>query len=155
METLVAFLLLCVEVAFFYKVLVGDNKPSTADHFDFSKSEKELDVLQEQRNQLRVLEALKTDIDICSAKDNVCKYFTLSWSNEATGEQFEYEFVINDSNTDTANAMKNLAIKESYQMRIDYQNNLNMIGVRSGVSTSPLSYYKDSKASNVVENNRK
>ena len=155
METLVAFLLLCVEVAFFYKVLVRNSKPSGVDHFDFGKSEKELDTLQEQRNQLRVLEALKTDIDICSAKDNVCKYFTLSWNNEATGEQFEYEFVVSDSDTNIANAIKNLANKESYQMRIDYQNNLNMIGVRSGVSPSPLSYCKDSKASSAVENNRK
>jgi len=104
------------------------------------RSEQELDRLNKQKEELRALEYLITDVEACSNSDGLYKYFTLSWLNENTGEALEYQFFIYDKKSAIAKSMIELADVERARLRPEYQKSLDMIGKRS---RSPINKVPD------------
>lgn len=101
------------------------------DELNFIRSEQELDKINKQKDELRALEYLITDINACSDADGLYKYFTLSWLNENTGEALEYQFFIYDKKSAVAKSMVELADVERARLRPEYQKSLDLIGKRS------------------------
>lgn len=101
------------------------------DELNFIRSEQELDKINKQKDELRALEYLITDINACSDVDGLYKYFTLSWLNENTGEALEYQFFIYDKKSAIAKSMVELADVERARLRPEYQKSLDLIGKRS------------------------
>lgn len=108
-----------------------DNEENNNDNLDFAKAEQSIDEINKQRDELRVLEYLITDIEVCSTKAGTHKVFTLSWVNEATGESKEYDFFVWDSDSELGYALTNLAYAERNRIRPEFEQNLKTIGERS------------------------
>jgi len=121
----------------FWRFLIPHKK---VDDLNFIRSEQELDRLNKQKEELRALEYLITDVEACSNSDGLYKYFTLSWLNENTGEALEYQFFIYDKKSAIAKSMIELADIERARLRPEYQKSLDMIGKRS---RSPINKVPD------------
>lgn len=115
-----------------YKKVKGKTENDEEDDtLDFIKAEQGIDEINKQRNDLRVLEYLITDIEVCNMKAGTHKVFTLSWVNETTGESKEYDFFVWDSDSELGYALTNLAYAERNRIRPEFEQNLKTIGERS------------------------
>lgn len=115
-----------------YKKVKGKTENDEEDDtLDFIKAEQGIDEINKQRDELRVLEYLITDIEVCSTKAGTHKVFTLSWVNETTGESKEYDFFVWDSDSELGYALTNLAYAERNRIRPEFEQNLKTIGERS------------------------
>lgn len=128
MDTFLAFIFLMILCYLFWRFLIPHEK---VDDLNFIRSEQELDRLNKQKEELRALEYLITDINACSNSDGLYKYFTLSWLNENTGEKLEYQFFVYDKKSAIAKSMIELADVERARLRPEYQKSLDLIGKRS------------------------
>ena len=137
METLFSVIILIGVGWLCWKFLIPHEK---VDDLNFMRSEQELDRLNKQKEELRALEYLITDVEACSNSDGLYKYFTLSWLNENTGEALEYQFFIYDKKSAVAKSMIELADVERARLRPEYQKSLDMIGKRS---RSPINKVPD------------
>ena len=129
MENLLSLIVLVSFCFAFYCAWKHTHKP--VDQLNFIRTEQELDSLNKQREELRALEYLITDIDACSEVDGLYKYFTLRWMNENTGEVLEYQFFVYDHKSPMAYALKNVADIERQKLRPKFQQSLDMLGSRS------------------------
>lgn len=137
MDTLLSLAILIGIGYLFWRFLIPHKK---VDDLNFIRSEQELDRLNKQKEELRALEYLITDVKACSNSDGLYKYFTLSWLNENTGEALEYQFFIYDKKSAIAKSMIELADVERARLRPEYQKSLDMIGKRS---RSPINKVPD------------
>jgi len=137
MDTLLSLAYLIGIGYLFWRFLISHKK---VDDLNFIRSEQELDRLNKQKEELRALEYLITDVEACSNSDGLYKYFTLSWLNENTGEALEYQFFIYDKKSAIAKSMIELADIERARLRPEYQKSLDMIGKRS---RSPINKVPD------------
>jgi len=137
MDTLLSLAYLIGIGYLFWRFLIPHKK---VDDLNFIRSEQELDRLNKQKEELRALEYLITDVEACSNSDGLYKYFTLSWLNENTGEALEYQFFIYDKKSAIAKSMIELADIERARLRPEYQKSLDMIGKRS---RSPINKVPD------------
>ena len=128
METLFSVIILIGVGWLVWRFLIPHEK---VDDLNFIRSAQELDQLNKQKEELRALEYLITDINACSNSDGLYKYFTLSWLNENTGEALEYQFFIYDKKSAIAKSMIELADVERARLRPEYQKSLDMLGKRS------------------------
>lgn len=107
-----------------------DNNSSKADDLNFNRVEYELDEMLNKAVEVRILENMISDIEIC--KTGVLhKGFTLSWTNEATGQGHTHQFFITDSESEIANALKKAAEIECYRLRSLLQNDIDEMPMRS------------------------
>ncbi|MDE5556855.1 MAG: hypothetical protein K2J32_04060 [Ruminococcus sp.] len=94
--------------------------PAKDDDMNFSRVIEETEKMEVLNRQLQVLENLLTDITICNSGQHH-KGFTLSWINEATGENMSFDFWVSDLSADTAKALSGLADTERSQLRLELQ----------------------------------
>ncbi|MCM1507004.1 MAG: hypothetical protein NC177_07710 [Ruminococcus flavefaciens] len=90
------------------------------DDMDFSRVVEETEKIETCNRQLQTLENLLTDITICNSEQHH-KVFVLSWVNEATGENMSFDFWVNDSESDTAKSLLQLANTERSRLRSELQ----------------------------------
>ena len=132
MDTLLMLVILIFMGYLFWKFFKPQEHEEEAyGELNFIRSEQELDKINKQKDELRALEYLITDINACSDADGLYKYFTLSWLNENTGEALEYQFFIYDKKSAVAKSMVELADVERARLRPEYQKSLDLIGKRS------------------------
>lgn len=132
MDTLLMLVILIFMGYLFWKFFKPqEHEEEIYDELNFIRSEQELDKINKQKDELRALEYLITDINACSDADGLYKYFTLSWLNENTGEALEYQFFIYDKKSAVAKSMVELADVERARLRPEYQKSLDLIGKRS------------------------
>lgn len=129
MDNVLSLVVLILVVGIFYKAWQMTHKPQ--DQLNFLRAEQELQSINEKREELRALEYLITDIDACSKDDGLYKYFTLSWMNENTGENLEYQFFVYDKKSPVGDAIKSLADVERSRLRPEFQRSLDLLGNRS------------------------
>ena len=92
--------------------------PEKDDDMNFSRVIEETEKMEVLNRQLQVLENLLTDITICNSGQHH-KGFTLSWINEATGENMSFDFWVSDPSEDTAKALSELACTERSRLRTE------------------------------------
>lgn len=132
MDTLLSLVILIFMGYLFWKFFKPqEHEEEIHGELNFIRSEQELDKINKQKDELRALEYLITDINACSDVDGLYKYFTLSWLNENTGEALEYQFFIYDKKSAVAKSMVELADVERARLRPEYQKSLDLIGKRS------------------------
>lgn len=132
MDTLLMLVILIFMGYLFWKFFKPqEHEEEIYGELNFIRSEQELDKINKQKDELRALEYLITDINACSDADGLYKYFTLSWLNENTGEALEYQFFIYDKKSAVAKSMVELADVERARLRPEYQKSLDLIGKRS------------------------
>lgn len=90
------------------------------DDMDFSRVIEETEKIEVLSRKLQTLEHLLTDITICNS-GQLHKNFSLHWINEATGESVSFDFWVNDSESDTAEALSGLANMERSRLRSELQ----------------------------------
>lgn len=129
MEGILSLIVLVLLVLGLYKLYNLSHLPE--DQLNFIRAEEELEEINKKKTALRTLEYLITDIDVCSSSDGLYKFFTLSWLNEATGENLEYQFFIYDNKSSMADAVKTLANIEKARIRPEFQECLDKVGIRS------------------------
>jgi hypothetical protein len=136
MDDILCLFVLCGLIYGFYRWYIFTHKPK--DQLNFIRAEQELQVLNEKKEELRALEYLITDVDACSNNDGLYKYFTLSWMNEMTGENLEYQFFVWDNKSPIAVAMKSLADVERERLRPEFQKSLDEVGKKSRKPTNKV-----------------
>ncbi len=94
--------------------------PEKDDDMNFSRVIEETEKIEVLSRKLQVLEHLLTDITIYNS-GQLHKNFSLHWINEATGESVSFDFWVNDSESDTAEALSGLANTERSRLRSELQ----------------------------------
>ena len=106
------------------------NKEQEDEPINFNRVEYELAEMIAKAKKLRTVENLITDIEICES-GLLHKTFTISWINEATGEEQSHDFYVTDSECELAEALRSAAEVDRYRLRTLLQNDIDQMPERS------------------------
>ena len=101
------------------------------DEINVVRFSQELDDLAFQRDRMMALHQMLTDIDTCCAKEDTYKCFSLTWKNEVTGENLNYDLFIYDNKNDNAKLLKDLAGVELANMKPKLNEDISRLKIRS------------------------
>lgn len=125
-----------------------ENEEETT-NVDLVAFDEQVSDLQVKRDKVMILHQLITDVQLCDGQEHVCKVFTISWNNEATGRSMSYDISIFNEKDANAVALQNLAETEINNMIPDIERGIKQLSLCKKVPSPTDNMLQNS--GNVVE----
>lgn len=112
-----------------YKLLKWLTREEETADVDLVSFDEQVSDLQVKRDKAMILHQLITDVQLCDGQEHVCKVFTISWNNEATGKSMSYDISIFNEKDTNAIALQKLAETEINNMIPDIERGIEQLSL--------------------------